>query len=40
LHAPLHDYKSERLEKLRIIYKVVGEKVESAWLDDRGHVYD
>jgi len=40
LHAPLHDYKSERLEKLRIIYKVVGEKVEFAWLDDRGHVYD
>ena len=40
LHAPLHDYKSERLEKYRIIYKVVGNTVEFAWLDHRSRVYD
>lgn len=40
LHAPLHEYKSERLEKLRIIYKISGNTVEFAWLDHRGHVYD
>ncbi|MBI5177008.1 hypothetical protein HY995_02890 [Candidatus Micrarchaeota archaeon] len=39
LHSPLHDYQSERLEKLRIIYKIVGQTVEFAWLDDRGHVH-
>jgi mRNA-degrading endonuclease RelE of RelBE toxin-antitoxin system len=40
LHAPLHDYLSERLEKFRIIYKIVGNTAEFAWLDHRGHVYD
>ena len=39
LHAPLHDYKSERLEKVRIIYKIVGNTIEFAWLDNRSHVY-
>ncbi|OIO26165.1 hypothetical protein AUJ14_02580 [Candidatus Micrarchaeota archaeon CG1_02_55_22] len=39
LHAPLHDYKSERLENLRIIYKISEESVVFAWLDARGRVY-
>ncbi len=40
LHAPLHDYKSERLEKYRIIYKIVNNTIEFAWLEHRSHVYD
>ena len=40
LHSPLSDYKSERLEKYRIIYKIKGEKIIFAWLDHRKHVYE
>lgn len=39
LHAPLSDYKSERLEKYRIVYKVEGNAVVFAWLDHRKSVY-
>ncbi len=39
LHAPLHAYKSERLEKSRIIYKILGNAVEFAWIDHRDRVY-
>ncbi|MCR4335308.1 MAG: hypothetical protein NUV57_02105 [archaeon] len=39
LHAPLQNYKSERIEKLRIIYLIIGKTIKFAWIDDRGHVY-
>lgn len=40
LHSPLHTYRSERIEKYRIIYKINSEVIEFAWLDHRKHVYD
>ena len=40
LHAPLNNYKSERMEKHRIVYKVVGSTVVFAWLEHRKHVYE
>ena len=39
LHAPLQNYRSERIEKLSIIYALVGKTIKFTWLDDRGHVY-
>ena len=39
LHAPLQHFKSERVENLRIIYKMNEKMIEFAWIDDRGHVY-
>lgn len=39
LHAPLNHYKSERMEKYRIVYKVVGSTVEFAWLEHRKMAY-
>lgn len=40
LHAPLQNFKSERVEKMRIIYRVSGNRIELAWIDHRGHAYD
>ena len=40
LHKPLQNFRSERIEKLRIVYTFDGHSVEFAWLDDRGHAYD
>ncbi|MDO8537947.1 MAG: type II toxin-antitoxin system RelE/ParE family toxin [archaeon] len=40
LHAPLQNFKSERIEKLRIIYTIEGTTIKFAWIDDRGHAYD
>ncbi len=40
LHAPLQHYLSERIENLRIIYRVNDTTIQFAWLDDRGHVYE
>lgn len=40
LRAPLQNFKSERIEKLRIIYALEGKTIKFAWIDDRGHVYD
>lgn len=40
LHAPLQNFKSERIEKLRIIYALEGNTIKFAWIDGRGHVYD
>ena len=40
LHAPLQNFKSERIEKLRIIYTLEGKMVKFSWIDDRGHAYD
>ena len=40
LHAPLQNFKSERIEKLRIIYTLEGKTIKFAWIDDRGHAYD
>ncbi|MDO8537743.1 MAG: hypothetical protein Q7S21_02560 [archaeon] len=40
LHAPLQNFKSERIEKLRIIYTIEGNAIKFAWIDDRGHAYD
>ncbi|MFH1255814.1 MAG: type II toxin-antitoxin system RelE/ParE family toxin [Candidatus Diapherotrites archaeon] len=39
LHYPLQNFKSERIEKLRIIYTVQGKTVKFAWIDGRGHAY-
>lgn len=40
LHKPLQNFKSERVEKMRIVYAFDGKSIEFALLDDRGHVYD
>jgi mRNA-degrading endonuclease RelE of RelBE toxin-antitoxin system len=40
LHVPLQNFKSERIEKLRIIYTLEGKTIKFTWLDDRGHAYD
>ncbi len=40
LHKPLQKFRSERIEKLRIVYTFDGQSVELAWLDDRSHAYD
>ena len=40
LRSPLQNFKSERVEKLRIIYVLEGKLIKFAWIDDRGHVYD
>ncbi len=40
LHKPLQNFKSERLEKLRVIYTFNEGVIEFAWIDDRGHAYD
>ncbi len=40
LRTPLQNFKSERIEKLRIIYSLEGKLVKFAWIDDRGHAYD
>lgn len=39
LHSPLQNFRSERIENLRIVYTKKGESVEFGWIDDRGHVY-
>jgi mRNA-degrading endonuclease RelE of RelBE toxin-antitoxin system len=39
LHSPLSNYRSERLDKYRIIYKIGSETVEFAWLEHRKHAY-
>ena len=39
LRAPLQNRKSERVEKLRIIYKYEQNHVTFLYFDDRGHVY-
>ncbi len=39
LHKPLQNLKSERVEKLRLVYYFDGKSIEFALLDDRGHVY-
>lgn len=39
LRAPLQNFKSERIEKLRIIYTLEGKTIKFSWIDDRGHVY-
>ncbi|MFH1750564.1 MAG: type II toxin-antitoxin system RelE/ParE family toxin [Candidatus Micrarchaeota archaeon] len=40
LHAPMQNYRSERVEKFRIIYAVRGESIYFAFLANRKHVYD
>lgn len=40
LHAPLQNFWSERIEKLRIIYTIEGTTIKFAWIDNRGHVYE
>lgn len=40
LHKPLQNFKSERVEKLRLVYSFDGKFIEFAMLDGRGHVYD
>ncbi len=40
LHAPLQNYKSERIEKHRIVYSLEGKTIKFAWMDARGHIYD
>lgn len=40
LRAPLQNFKSERIENLRIIYTIEGSTIKFSWIDDRGHVYD
>ncbi len=39
LHAPLQNYKSERVEKIRIVYKAANGKILFAWIGHRGKVY-
>ena len=39
LHAPLGGYRSERLEKYRIIYKISANTVEFAWFEHRQDAY-
>ncbi|MBS3061957.1 MAG: type II toxin-antitoxin system RelE/ParE family toxin [Candidatus Diapherotrites archaeon] len=40
LHAPLQNFKSERIENLRIVYTIEGTLIKFAWIEDRGHAYD
>ncbi len=39
LHKPLHNFMSERVEKMRILYTFDGKSIVFVLLDDRGHVY-
>ncbi|PIN84766.1 MAG: hypothetical protein COV47_05695 [Candidatus Diapherotrites archaeon CG11_big_fil_rev_8_21_14_0_20_37_9] len=39
LHKPLQNRYSERVEKLRIIYKYLAGHVTFLYFEDRGHVY-
>ena len=39
LRAPLQNFRSERIENLRIIFTIEGTAIKFAWIDDRGHVY-
>lgn len=39
LHPPYAGYRSERIERWRLIYRLVGEVVVFARLDNRNHVY-
>ena len=40
LHKPLQNYKSERVEKLRVIYTVRENTIEFCWIQHRKHAYD
>ena len=40
MHKPMQNRFSERIEKLRIIYKYEQDHVTFLYFDDRGHVYD
>lgn len=39
LHSPLQNYRSERVEKMRIIYIVESTTIHFAWIDNRDRVY-
>ncbi len=40
LHAPMHGFRSERIEKLRIIYMFDNDSVTFTFLNHRKHIYE